>query len=54
MQSFCMAEVLLQRKKTEKASDTDIRRGIESAPLSSPKKVLYTFIRPTPTTYILN
>ena len=42
------------RKGTEEASDTDIRRGMESAPLTSLIKVLYTFTRPTPTTYILN
>ena len=41
-------------KKTKKDSDIDIRGGIESAPLASLIKALYTFTRPTPTTYILN
>ena len=41
-------------KGTEKASDIDIRRGMENAPLASLIKTLPTFFRPTPTTYILN
>ena len=53
-QSFCVAEVLLQWKRTEEASDIDIRRRTEGAPLTSLIKALYTFTRPTPTTYILN
>ena len=53
-QSFCMAEVLLQWKRAEKASDIDIRREMESAPLTSLIKAMYTFTRPTPTKYILN
>ena len=54
IQSFCVVEVLLQWKKTKKASDIDIRRGTEKAPLSSLIETLYTFIRSTPATYILN
>ena len=53
-QSFCVAEVLLQWKRTEEVSDIDIRRGMEGAPLNSLIKALYTFTRPTPTTYLLN
>ena len=53
MQSFRVAEVLLQWKRTKKASDIDIRRGTESDPLASLIKSLYTFTRPTPTTCIL-
>ena len=57
------AFVLLQWKRTgkvfffffpEKVFDIDIRRGMENAPLASLIKALYTFTRPTPTTYILN
>ena len=48
------AFVLLQWKRTEKVSEIDIRRGMENAPLASLIKVLYTFTRPTPTTYMLN
>ena len=33
----CVAEVLLQLKGAEKASDKDIRRGMESAPFYSKK-----------------
>ena len=51
---FCVAEVLLQWKRTEKASDIDIERETECAPLTSLSKALYTFSRLTPTTYILN
>ena len=40
--------------KKDKASDIDIRRGTESAPLISLIKALYTFTRPSPTIYILN
>ena len=54
IQSFCVAEVLLQGKRAEKASDIDIRRGTESTPLASLIKALYIFTRLTPTTYILN
>ena len=35
IQSVCVAEVLLQWKRTAKASDIDIRRGTESVPLAS-------------------
>ena len=35
-QSFCVAEVLLQWKRTKKASDIDIRRGTGSAPKHYP------------------
>ena len=38
----------------EKVFAIDIRRGMENAPLASLIKALYTFTRPTPTTYILN
>ena len=40
-------------KGTEKVSGIDIRRGMESAALASLIKALYTFTRPTPTTYIV-
>ena len=53
-QSFCVAEILLQWKRTEKASDIDIRSGTENGPLASLIKALYTFTRPTSTTQILN
>ena len=35
--------VIKVRKGTEKASDIDIRRGLESAPLDSLIKALYAF-----------
>ena len=54
LKSFCVAEFYRSEKGTKKASDTDIRRGTESVPLASLIKTLYTFIRPTPTAYILN
>ena len=38
------------KKGTEKASDINIRRGTESAPLASVMKALYTFTRLTPIT----
>ena len=38
------------KKDSEKASDIDIRRGTERAPLASLIKDLYTFTIPTPTT----
>ena len=51
-ESFYVAEFYYSEKGTEKASDIDIRRGAESAPLTSLIKALYTFTRPTPTTYV--
>ena len=48
------SRVLLKCKRVEKAFDIDIKRGMESAPIASVIKALYTFPRPTPTTYILN
>ena len=42
-QSFCVAEVLLQWKRTEKASNIDIRREMESALLLVLARELYTF-----------
>ena len=51
--SFCIAEFYGSEKGTKKASGMDIKRGMESAPLASPIKALYTFMRPTPTTYNL-
>jgi len=39
----CVAEVLLQCKGAEKASDTDIRRQAESAPLTSISKGITYF-----------
>ena len=48
----CVAEVLLWSKRTENASDIDIRRGTEGAPLTSLLiEALHTFTRSTPTTY---
>ena len=41
-------------KRTEKASDTDIRKGAESGSFTTLIKALCTFTRPTPTMYILN
>ena len=42
-------------KRIEKSSDIDSRRKKENAStLASLIKTLYTFIPPTPTTYILN
>ena len=42
-------------KRTEKSSHIDIRRKKENAStLASLIKTLYTFIPPTPTTYIFN
>ena len=51
---FCVAEVLLQCKRTDKSSDIDIRRQTEST--ASPLLVLSRpyFTRPTPTTHNLN
>ena len=51
--AFMQQSFIKIRKGTEKVSDTDIRRGPESAPLASLIKALYAFTRPTPTTYIL-
>ena len=40
----CLAEFYYSEKGTEEASDIDIRRGTESAPLTSVSKgVLYLF-----------
>ena len=38
------------KKDSQKASDIDVRKGSESAPLASLIRALYTFTRPTPTT----
>ena len=43
-----VAKVLLQRKRTEKASDIDMRRGTETAPVTSLIKALYTLPDPPP------
>ena len=43
LKSFCAAEFIKVTKGTEKDSDVDIRRGMESAPLTSLIKALYTF-----------
>ena len=42
-QSFMWQKFYYSGKGTEKASDIDIRRGMESAPLTSLIKALYTF-----------
>ena len=42
-QSFCVAEVLLQWKRTEKASDIDIRTGRERTLSLVLARELYTF-----------
>ena len=39
-----MVEVLLQLKGTEKASDIDIRKGMENAPLASVSKGVIYFL----------
>ena len=49
-----LGRILLKWKRTEKASDKDIRKGTKDAPLARLSKALYTFARPTPTTHILN
>ena len=49
---FCGRIFIEVKKDSEKASDIDIRRGTESAPLASLIKDLYTFTRPTPTTCV--
>ena len=51
--AFMQQSFIKIRKGTEKVSDTDIRRGPESALLAGLIKALYAFTRPTPTTYIL-
>ena len=51
---LCGRSVITVRR-TEKSSDIDIRRKKEGAPtLANLIKTLYTLVRPTPTTYILN
>ena len=40
---FCATEFIKVRKGTEKASDTDIRRGAENAPLLVLARELHTF-----------
>ena len=52
--AFVKQSFIKVRKGTKKASDIDSRKGTENAPLASVIKALYTFFRPTPTTYILN
>ena len=52
--AFVQQSFIKVREGTEKASDIDIRRGMENAPLTSLIKVLYTFFRLTPTIYTLN
>ena len=50
--AFVWQSFIKVRKGTEKASDIDIRRGTsENVPLASLIKALYTFFRPTSTTY---
>ena len=42
--AFVLQSFMKVRKGTEEASDIDIRRGVESAPLASLSKgVIYTF-----------
>ena len=43
LKSFCVA-VLLKRKREEKTSDIDIRRGIGSAPFASVSKGVKYFL----------
>jgi len=51
--AFVQQSFIKVRKGTQKVSDMDIRRG-QRAPFASLSKALYTFIRLTPTTNILN
>ena len=44
LKSFCVAEFYYSEKGTEKASDKDIRRGTESAPLTSVTKGVTYFL----------
>ena len=50
LRAFVWQKIYYSEKGQENASNTDITRGIESAPLTSLIKALYTFTRPTPTT----
>ena len=46
--AFVRQKFYYSEKRTEKASDTDLRRETESAPHASLIKAIYTFTRPTP------